>query len=139
MLNKLFQLRNKKLPNETGGIIIGSFDHARQIVYIVETIPSPPDSEEWPTVYIRGCKGLKQEREKILRKTNSGLDYIGELHSHPDRVSTKPSEDDFLVFKWLSEFMDKDGLPTVIIIVGRNNNASCFINEIKSKENLIPI
>lgn len=138
MLSKLFQLRNKKLPNETGGILIGSFDHDRQIVYIVETIPSPPDSEEWPTLYIRGCEDLRQKVEKISQKTDGGLEYVGEWHSHPDRVSTKPSKDDISVFIWLTELMDKDGLPAVLMIVGDNNHTSCFIREMKCRENLIP-
>lgn len=61
LISKLSRLRLDKLPNETGGVLLGSFDFERQIIYIVDTIPSPQDSQEWPTLYIRGSQGLKKE------------------------------------------------------------------------------
>ena len=54
LLAKLSSLREPKLPNETGGVLLGSFDVERRILYIADALPSPPDSEEWPTLYIRG-------------------------------------------------------------------------------------
>ena len=61
LLEKLYTLRQSKLPNETGGVLLGSFDMERRIVYIVDALPSPPDSEEWPTLYIRGSEGLAEK------------------------------------------------------------------------------
>src|SRR5207302_4586730 len=69
LLDKLWQTRAEKLPNETGGVLIGAFDMQRKIVYILELLPSPSDSTEWPTVYIRGCKGLTQRVGEIERIT----------------------------------------------------------------------
>ena len=43
-----------------GGVLIGVYDLQRQVVYVVDTIPSPPDSAEWPTLYIGGCEGSLQ-------------------------------------------------------------------------------
>jgi len=34
-------------------------------VYVADTVPSPPDSKEWPTLYIRGCVGLEKEVRRI--------------------------------------------------------------------------
>ena len=53
---KLIEQRGQKLPNETGGVLIGAYNLWRKLVYLVDTVPSPPDSEEWPTMYIRGQK-----------------------------------------------------------------------------------
>lgn len=137
-IDRLPQLRHEKLPNETGGVLIGSFDLERKIIYIVDVIPSPPDSEEWPTLYIRGSKGLKDKIEEITLETFDMLGYVGEWHTHPDRISTAPSDDDLKVFTWLTEWMDRDGLPAVMMIIGDNNRSSCFVGEISQAENLIP-
>lgn len=82
-LTKIRSLRRSKLPNETGGVLIGSFDLERRIIYLVDTIPSPPDSKEWPTLYIRGSSGLSREVKRIGERTAGMLQYIGEWHSHP--------------------------------------------------------
>ena len=45
LLEKLAILRQKRLPNETGGVLLGSFDTYRRICSIIDVISSPPDSE----------------------------------------------------------------------------------------------
>ena len=77
VLEKVSQARDERLPNETGGVLVGSFDMQRKIVYIADTILSPPDSVEWPTVYIRGCQGLRKQVDEIKRITTEMLDYVG--------------------------------------------------------------
>jgi hypothetical protein len=136
-LSKINNIRNNKLPKETGGVLIGSFDLERRIVYIVDTIPSPPDSEEWPTLYIRGCKGLKKEVEAVNEATMGMLEYVGEWHSHPSGVSTSPSEDDILVFSWIAEWMDRDGLPAVMMIAGDAGRISCYVASIDKSERIL--
>ena len=49
ILRKLYSLREAALPNETGGVLLGYSDHLRKVLYVVDTIPSPPDSEERPS------------------------------------------------------------------------------------------
>jgi len=44
-LNEIKDVRKQKLPNETGGIILGSADMERKIIYIYDTILAPKDSE----------------------------------------------------------------------------------------------
>jgi hypothetical protein len=131
LLEKLHQARSNKLPKETGGILIGSYDMARKIVYVIDTVLSPPDSEEWPTVYIRGCKGLKEEIERISRITLGRLEYIGEWHSHPDRYSCEFSSDDLKVFCWLQELMLIDGHPALMMVIGENAGYKLAIGTIK--------
>lgn len=127
VLNKICQTRAERLPNETGGVLIGSFDMQRKIVYVVDILQSPPDSVEWPTVYIRGCKGLKQGVSEIQKKTGRMLEYVGEWHSHPENCSTAPSGDDIKAFSWLAQLMDVCGLPALMIIAGDRNQNSFYL------------
>ena len=118
MLERVRGLRKERLPDETGGILLGGVDYARRRVHLVLALASPPDSEEWPTMYIRGVHGLNDERERIVRATAGNLDYLGEWHSHPEGASTQPSEDDRKVFGWISGLSAVDGRPAVMLIVG---------------------
>lgn len=118
---RLWDLRSRKLPNETGGILVGHHDLARRILYVADVLPSPPDSQEWPTLYIRGCKGLRDELQRIEDRTAGMLTYVGEWHSHPDGGGVAPSDDDMKVFAWLAEHMLLDGLPPLMVIVGEKN------------------
>ena len=139
ILTTFQRLRATKLPNETGGVLIGSFDVYQHIIYIVDTIPSPPDSDEWPTLYIRGTHGLRPEVERINTETDGMLEYIGEWHSHPKGVKTAPSSDDILVFHWITTLMNREGLPAVMMIIGDQGYSSCFVAEMDQRESLLPI
>lgn len=112
------QYRQAKLPKETGGVLIGSFDQENRIVYLVDVLPSPPDSEEWPTLYVRGSQGLETAVHNIRQRTNGQLQYVGEWHAHPSRHKTEPSKDDKKVFAWLSQNAARDCNPGVMAIAG---------------------
>jgi hypothetical protein len=123
LLRRIAMLRGGRLPNETGGVLLGAVDVARHIVYVVDTVPSPPDSVEWPTLYIRGAAGLAAEIEQISTATAGQLQYIGEWHSHPMGYPPLPSDDDTRVFVWIKEALDADDLPPVMIIVADEGSA----------------
>ncbi|MFN6024604.1 MAG: Mov34/MPN/PAD-1 family protein, partial [Planctomyces sp.] len=114
---------------ETGGVLIGHFDLARQRIYVVDMIPSPPDSEEWPTLYVRGCCGLLEQIQSIEQQTGGQLEYVGEWHSHPDNCPTEPSPDDITVFAWLTKHMAAAGLPALMAIVGEKDSSRWFLGE----------
>jgi hypothetical protein len=118
LLERIHNQRTIKLPTETGGILIGSFDMQSKIIYIVDSIFSPNDSKEYPTAYYRGIDGLKDRLEHIEKCTDNHLFYIGEWHSHPNNCSTKQSSDDLILFKWIKDFMQPRGLPGLMVIVG---------------------
>jgi len=130
LLQKLQECRDSKLPKETGGVLLGSFDMERKIVYIIDTLPSPLDSEEWPTLYIRGTRGLRSAVDSISEKTDGMLEYIGEWHSHPRSCPPIPSQDDLKVFSWLTALMEKEGLPALMMI-GGDEGFGCFVGEIQ--------
>jgi len=116
LLDKIHRLRADRLPRETGGVLVGAFDKQRKILYVVDVINSPPDSQEQPTLYIRGSAGLSAELERIRRVTAGGLDYVGEWHSHPEGVPCRCSPDDRRVFQWLTDLMRPEGSPPVMLI-----------------------
>lgn len=126
LIKRIYEFREEKLPNETGGVLIGSYDTQRNVIYVVDTIKSPPDSTEWPNVYIRGCRGLNKKIEQIREKTLNRLTYVGEWHSHSTGVGCQPSLDDKKAYLWLSESMSADGLPPLMLIAGDDLNWKFF-------------
>ena len=131
LINKVYKARVDKLPNETGGVLVGAYDIQRKIIYVVDCLTSPPDSEEWPTVYRRGCQGLSSQVEKIEQITAGQLEYIGEWHSHPPGCSVNPSQADRQVFDWLSDLMKVDGLPPLMLIVGDPDKYAFYLEQIE--------
>jgi integrative and conjugative element protein (TIGR02256 family) len=118
LIEKIYSERKQKLPNETGGALIGAYDRSRKIIYVVDSISSPSDSIEWPTVYIRGIRGLQNQINKIGQLTDGMLGYLGEWHSHPAGCPPRPSSDDMKAFEWLIDVLNESGLMALMLIVG---------------------
>ncbi len=118
--SSLSEIRKERLPNETGGILLGKMNHERKIIHISHFLPSPPDSKEWPMAYIRGVQGLEKQIDKISDVTKNGLNYIGEWHSHPDNTSIFPSKEDLIALGWASEYMSAIGYPGLMAILGKD-------------------
>jgi hypothetical protein len=118
VIQKLARLRASRLPNETGGIMVGAFDTYNRVCSIVDALPSPPDSTEWPTSYIRGCEGLAATVQDIKKLTLGQISYVGEWHSHPRGAAVRPSADDFQAYAWLTSHMHAEALPAIMLIVG---------------------
>ena len=114
---KLKEYRNAKLPKETGGVLIGSYDMARRIIYVFDATEAPSDSQESPHGFLRGSAGLQEAVERIRKATSGRLDYIGEWHSHPTQ-NTEPSSRDRNVIKWVKDTLDVEGQVGVVGIVG---------------------
>jgi hypothetical protein len=130
LLDTIQRLRRERLPNETGGILVGSFDIERKIIYVVDTIPSPVDSEERRTLYIRGCEGLQEQLSRARQQTFEQLEYVGEWHSHPDGFDCLPSGDDLNVLSWLTTHMDADGVPGVMMIGCERNQLAILLSQV---------
>lgn len=116
LIETIQRLRAERLPNETGGVLIGGFDVERKTIYVVDTILSPLDSHERLTLYVRGSEGLQAQLADARQRTFEQLEYVGEWHSHPDGYDCLPSGDDLNVLAWLSSHMDADGVPGVMMI-----------------------
>ena len=122
LARRLHEVRNQKLPNETGGVLIGTYDFANNICYIVDAIDSPSDSEEYPNAYIRGSNGLLEKVQRIEEITIGNLTYIGEWHSHPND-STSPSSNDRILLKSIAEYAFTQSAPGCMMIVGESHVA----------------
>ncbi len=127
-LDKIAELRIMKLPNETGGIIIGSFDMEYKKVFLVDTI-IPLDNLEYPTMFYRGKAGLNSELERIRETTSNMLTYVGEWHSHSKGYSTFPNKDDLSLLAWLNENMSIEGFPSLMLIIGDASEHSIYLSE----------
>lgn len=117
LMEKLYSQRKEKLPNETGGVLIGSYDFAHNICYIVDAIDSPSDSQEYPRAYIRGSNGLYEKVCENENITIGNLTYIGEWHSHPTD-STNPSDDDKKLLNAITDYAFTQSSPGCMMIVG---------------------
>lgn len=117
VLGKALDLRKTSLPNETGGILVGSFDAQRRLVYIVDILPAPPDSKEGPGSFERGVEGLAAKRKEINDISAGWLDYVGEWHSHPSGCSCNRSPADCRQCNWIAGNMQIEGLPGLMMIV----------------------
>ena len=123
LLERAASYRRDRLPNETGGILLGTVDPKRKVVYAADVLPSPADSDERPTSYIRGTRGLAEQVAHAREITHEAIDYIGEWHSHPAGAGASASTDDLKAISHLTELRAADGYPAVFLIVGDDDHA----------------
>lgn len=126
-VDRLISWRQKKLPNETGGALVGIYDFERKIIYVAQSINSPSDSIEQSRSYIRGIEGLPEKLEIYSNQTSGIMEYIGEWHSHPNELCPSPSSDDEKLFEYMNEHMQPNSQPTLMLIVGSNENMCLLI------------
>ena len=127
LLGEMRTDREKALPNETGGVLIGAYDIARKRIYVVYQVMAPEDSISSPTSFIRGCANLPERLKYIHETTLDNLTYIGEWHSHPS-VNTQRSADDVKLHKAIVGYNRENCLPGCMMILG-TDNFSIFIDE----------
>lgn len=120
-IQKLYRTRSQKLPNETGASLIGFYDLDAKRIVLVDTLPTPPDSIERPTEFIRGNEGNAEALNRAQTLSANQILYLGEWHSHPPGASTRASEDDRGLFSVLSSKLSIGGEPAVMLIVGEKN------------------
>lgn len=129
LIRKIHKMRAERLPVETGGVLVGSFDTQRKIVYLVDALPAPPDSEERQDSFVRGCVDLKENIAHIRSITANQVLYAGEWHSHTAGRNCQPSRKDFTLFNVLATQRLADGLPPLMLIVGDNNEFAWFVEQ----------
>jgi proteasome lid subunit RPN8/RPN11 len=127
VMSDIFRMREERLPNETGGVLLGTFDRSRRIAYLVAALPAPEDSEERSDSFLRGSHGLRERVAETEALTGSQVSYLGEWHSHPDGVGVTPSRKDAKLFEYLRRHRLADGLPPVMLIAGQGHNCSWIV------------
>ena len=114
--------RLKRLPNETGGALLGIVDPLLKRIELVAAVRAPIDSKEAPTEFVRGTLGLREAVDAAIARSAGQIRYVGEWHSHPKGSSSQPSTIDIEQLAWLSTTMAGDGMPGVMFIVGENDS-----------------
>lgn len=117
----LFDQRQRSLPAETGGILLGYYDLNVHELVLVTALPAPPDSLATAGSFERGIEGLKAQVADAARRTAGVVQYVGEWHSHPPGVAAAPSHDDLYQLIHLALAMRDEGLPGVQLIVGERD------------------
>jgi integrative and conjugative element protein (TIGR02256 family) len=117
---KLNDMREASLPNETGGVILGYIDQKVKSIYVVDVLQAPPDSISSPVDFIRGTEGLYDKIEEVKSYTAGVVDYVGEWHSHPRHTSATPSKADIMLISKLADKLASDGQPALMMIVGED-------------------
>ena len=115
---KLEQMREGLLPQETGGVILGFTDQKTKRIYVVDALAAPFDSEESSSSFVRGTNGLLDILKESRRRTAGIVSYLGEWHSHPPGCGAMPSCLDLHLIEYLGHQLAADGQPALMIIVG---------------------
>lgn len=115
---KLFAERERNLPKETGGVLLGYFDQKLKSIFIVDVLMAPPDSQADVTGFTRGKQGLQAQLDECASRTANVVGYVGEWHSHPRGSSAQSSPMDVELLAHLALKMTLDGLPALMLIVG---------------------
>lgn len=135
-IKKIQSIRDDNLPNEIGGTIIGNYDNYLKRYYLIDTLPSPPDSLASMTWYERGKEDNQANLERVISRSGGYLKSIGEWHSHPDNVSVRMSETDNKAYSELSRFESIDGYSPVMFIMGEKGNCLIRINNFEENFNI---
>lgn len=115
-LDQLSKLRKERLPNETGGAIVGIADFSREALHLAHALSEPEDSLRSPTRFERGVVGLAQSIDEVGRRSMHQVRYLGEWHSHPRYANARPSETDIAQLAYLGNELAADGLPGLMAI-----------------------
>lgn len=121
---RLQSLRNHKIEScgnkETGGVLLGTFDMERKVMYVFDTIEAPNDSKESNASFERGVAGVIDEFERYRKITDGQIQYLGEWHSHPKGCAPTPSVFDEKLYTYLHEKLSRQGYPVLMAIIGNN-------------------
>jgi proteasome lid subunit RPN8/RPN11 len=134
LLNSLIAMRKGKLPNETGGVLLGVADMTRKSVHIAHALPQPADSQASQTEFERGVTELTSQVGAAVDATLHQLRYVGEWHSHPDRASAMPSAIDLSQLLWLGEELQNEGLPGLIAIAAEDGRLTIALGQVSEPD-----
>lgn len=120
LLETISARRLERLPDETGGVLLGDFDTSRKIIYLVDALATPLDSREDRGSFVRGSYGLPEAVAEAETRTLQMLRYAGEWHSHPTGYGVIPSADDVGLYGFMAAQMAVEGYPPIMLIIGDN-------------------
>lgn len=119
-LKKIEELSEDFYPNETGGILVGSYLNAYQEV-VISDILLPDDSLNSPFNFQPDHKSLNKKLRNLYRRFNGMIEYIGDWHSHPNGSNQYSTAD----YKSIKDVADSKKVNThnpVLLIVAFGAN-----------------
>ncbi|ESZ26593.1 ThiF family adenylyltransferase [Mesorhizobium sp. L2C067A000] len=127
VMEELSRLRANKLPDETGGVLLGIADMLRKSIHVSHAMPQPVDSRGSVNGFERGIVDVEGEVARLVERSMHQLRYIGEWHSHPRRSSVLPSGIDLGQLVWLRDELTVEGVPALMAIAGDDGAYSILI------------
>ena len=70
LIKHIHAMRKARLPNETGGILLGRVDIPNKLIHLIDASPAPSDSNEQKKSFRRGIKGIQELIESAAQKNN---------------------------------------------------------------------
>jgi integrative and conjugative element protein (TIGR02256 family) len=127
LIEELARMRSERLPNETGGVLLGIIDVSRRSIHVLAALPQPSDSVGSPGGFERGVVALDENVRRAAEATMHQIRYVGEWHSHPRGIPPLPSATDLHQLAWLREEMSNEGLPALMAIAGDGGTFSFIL------------
>jgi hypothetical protein len=128
LLCRIYEMREARVPVETGGILFGLVDIPAKRIHLVDASPAPSDSVG-RSEFVRGVEGVEELMESVRRRTAGQVRYVGEWHSHPPRASARPSAIDGRQIDWLAALMGIDSMPALMLIAAERELAVILANQ----------
>ena len=124
LVSNIMAVRSEKLPNETGGVLLGVTDINASSIHIVHALTQPEDSLGTPSGFERGVFDLWDQVSNAMTTTMDQVRYVGEWHSHPEGALATPSLTDIEQLNWLKSEMEIEGLKGLIAIAAGDGSFS---------------
>ena len=132
MLDAITAARQGAGKLETGGILAGTWDRDRKIIYVAGHFDPPPDSVHERTGFKRGSVGVHRTIMQVEGITAGNLTYIGEWHTHPPGYVSEPSPDDRHLLRWVYDALQWSDAPAFILIAGDDGFRAVLLDEGKA-------
>lgn len=129
LARRIVTMREARLPVETGGILFGLVDIPAKRIHLVDATSAPPGSVEEVGGFVRGMGDVDELMDDVRRRSAGQVRYVGEWHSHPPRMSSRPSAIDARQLDWLSALMGMDSMPALMLIAADRELAVIFASE----------
>lgn len=116
-----------RLPNETGGILVGKVQ--KRCAFIRYVIGPGENAYHTPNKFQRDGEYSQKQLDVIASKTLGEEDYLGEWHSHPS--NSRPSIRDIESMNWVAKnenYAVTQPILLLCIFSGKNNwHVQCFV------------
>lgn len=116
----IFKLCSDAGKNETGGILIGSYNKDHTTAFISEASEPTQDTKAGRNWLIRGIKGLARKLQELWHQKQI---YLGEWHFHPGPVPEPSRTDDSSMSDIVNSKSYKCPEPILLLIWLKEDNS----------------